>query len=193
MNSWFLVSVSPAAALSAIVFASLGVGLLYARSRRKVGVLWCWLGWGLIVASSWFWQRALGFDRGIVLALLWPALMALTLIAWGADWRAALQPVVTRTGRLREYGAASWRYRSRRWLLAGPVSFLATTVLAMGWFAHSQWSDANRLVGAALLLVVLWPLAMTWSSSDSRLWRPLAVNVAALALGGGLLLYRTGG
>ena len=94
-------------------------------------------------------------------------------------------------------GAATVRYShgeipSGRTDTLGPSVTALTTGLVMGWFAQSQWSDANRLVGAALFLVILWPLAIVWSSADPRLWRPLLACVT-LILGGCALIYRVGG
>lgn len=193
MNSWFIASVSPMALLLAGLLSTAGMILLYGCWQRKVHPIWHWVAWATIALSILPWQQALGFDRGVAVAPLWLVLVAFLLIAGGASWREALRPAVIRTGKTRPGRQISWGRRSLRWLLAGPLSLLAVTVLVMSWFAHSHWNDANRLVGAALLLVILWPLAMVWSIADPRLWRPLLVSVVALILGGCLLLYRTGG
>ena len=193
MNSWFVASISPVALLLAGLLSTAGMVLLYRCWRRKNGPVWLWIAWGIIVVSIWPWQRALGFDRGIAVAPLWLALVAFLLIAGGANWRAALRPFVIHTGRSRPAEQIPWGRRSLRWLLAGPLYLLATTGLVMGWFAQSQWSDANRLVGAALFLVILWPLAIVWSSADPRLWRPFLASVTALILGGCALFLRVGG
>ena len=181
------------ALLLAGLLSTAGMVLLYRRWRRKNGPVWLWLAWGIMVVSIWPWQQAFGFDRGIAVAPLWLALVAFLLIAGGANWRAGLRPVVIHTGRARPGEQIPWGRRSLRWLLAGPLCLLATTGLVMGWFAQSQWSDANRLVGAALFLVILWPLAIVWSSVDPRLWRPLLASVVALILGGCALFLRVGG
>lgn len=193
MNSWFVASISPVALLLAGLFSTAGMVLLYLCWRRKNGPVWLWLAWGIIAVSIWPWQQALGFDRGLAVAPLWSALVAFLLIARGANWRAALRPAVIHTGRSRPGEQRPWGHRLLRWLLAGPLFLLATIGLVMGWFAQSQWSDANRLVGAALFLVILWPLAIVWSSTDPRLWRPLLACVAVLILSGCALLYRVGG
>lgn len=189
MNSWFFHAVSPAPLALAVVLSSVAPGLLYHCWRTSKGGLPLAVAWGLIGASPWSWMQAFGFDRGAVMALLCLGLGALLSIASQSHWREALRPATIRTGNNgRQPSAASWRRRTARWLLAGPLSLLAVTALTMGWFAQTDWREANRLVAALLSVVLLWPVMMTWSSADPRLWRPLLANGAAFVIGCSLLL-----
>jgi hypothetical protein len=60
-----------------------------------------------------------------------------------------------------------------RTFAAGPVGYAAALAVSTVLVSRLGWSDADRLVTALCLLVVLWGVAMVWSCTARRPATPL--------------------
>jgi hypothetical protein len=119
------------------------------------------------------------------------ALAPLGVVAQGATWREA------RKARDRSALAPEpLEGTSRAWrgwvkgLLAGPLGMTAAMGIA---FCYAVWMPGavqTRLLIAALLVPLLWGLAMTWTLADQRLLRSTAVLAGTSMLGFGLAFLK---
>lgn len=157
--------------------------------RRTVFVL---SAWALLAAAFIPWAMAAGADKGAAFAV-----MVLMLAGTALVLRAGMQHAgngrraTEREARTNDAADADggWRLLSRRiavFLLAGPVSFAVSIVLAACVFAAwnvTSGSAANRLAAVMLFVPFAWSVLAVYATYDAPL-RQRSVVVFALLFAG---------
>lgn len=131
--------------------------------------------------AHWPWFIAFGVDRGWALAAILPGLIALLLIALRTPWRERNQADrrSAKTARSQPLSAS----QSTPWytpipnlllqiLVVGLLSLSAAFGAALAVYALLDTSLVNRMMAAASVALLLWPVLMVWSRSHDSLVKP---------------------
>jgi hypothetical protein len=181
-------------AAPALVIAGAGGGWLLRmswRDRQRERPALVAAGWALLVAGAVGAGLVLGVMSGIAAALALAPLGVLGVVAQGATWREArkARDRSTLAPEPLEGTSRAWRGWVKG-LLAGPLGMTAAMGIA---FCYAVWMPGavqTRLLIAALLVPLLWGLAMTWTLADQRLLRSTAVLAGTSMLGFGLAFLK---
>jgi hypothetical protein len=185
---WYARFIDSGALLPASALTLAGVVLLFlAWRRRERSVAMLAVAWALIAVSYRFWARAAGFDSGATIGTVLLMVAAIIFVLINGEWRSKSPQRAERDGPAKSAleGQRPEPGRGRRALLrllaAGPLAFLAGLGLSMLIVAAAPWSEADRIVLGACLLLILWPVAMVWSCATHRPQRS-ALALAAIAV-----------
>jgi hypothetical protein len=170
----------------AVAAAALGVGLLRLAWSRRSGARLGAAGWLALAAGAPAW-RASGadWDKAVAFAALAPSLVALAVVALGAELKRPHRRKPPRTVQRAAPPPApgSRRIALARLALAGPAAGAAALAAAALVALRAPWSEADRLVAAGFLLPIGWAAGCVWATTDARLAR-VAAGLAAVAAGG---------
>ncbi|TNE62563.1 MAG: hypothetical protein EP335_12055 [Alphaproteobacteria bacterium] len=166
MDTTILISIVPALALS-------GAGLVCAyrgwqlRGGKNGGWLLAMVAlWAL---STWFWCRGFGVEIGIPLALETASLVAFAGILLRAERRA---PKESRDRVAEPPAPHPWRRTLGfvRFLIAGPVAFVAAMAVAVVVATQAPINEQTRLVLAGLMIPTLWAILIVAALVVRRLY-----------------------
>ncbi|WP_062064289.1 hypothetical protein [Cellvibrio sp. OA-2007] len=178
MNSLFLSTVNPWFSLLALLLIAAGVGLLY-RAWLQPKRHWPLIaaGWGVLILAHWPWFAAFGVDRGWALAAMLPGLIALLLIALRTPWHER-QLADRRSDKSARPAQPSPPWYSQvpgllvQILVTGLLSLSAALGVALVVYALLDTSLVNRMMAAASVALLLWPVLIVWSRSRDSLVKP---------------------
>lgn len=188
--SMFLSSIDPLGSLLGLCLLLLGIGLLHAawqRPQRHWPLISA--GWLSIALAYWPWMSAAGFDKGAALASLLPGLLALLVIIFRTDWRGHTKAPVAARAATKAVITSSWQRLAlsltQRILVVGLLSLSAAIGIGLTVYALLDASLVNRVISAALVVLLVWPALMVWSQSRVSLLKP-ALWFVGISLGGWL-------
>src|SRR5579859_118922 len=142
-----------------------GVALIW-RSWLRPRRFWpgLALGWGLAGSALPLWACEFGADRGVAMGLLAISTAGLAIAGFSGRREGPLDAPGT-DGALPRPG---WGWL-KVLLLAGPVSFAASSALELLYAGHGPGPEADRLVIGTLILAPLaWAIGMILASTDRR-------------------------
>ena len=181
MNSWFLSTVNLPLCIFGSLFCLLGLGAIYSAWQQKCR---SWpliaLGWSLWLLSVCHWALAFGADRGCFITPLILGCAALLLIISKAVWRQLQQQPPT-LNRLQSSRLAQCKTQppgqglgrcAQALIITGLLPLTAALGLAFTLFALVDFSIVNRLVAAAFVVLVFWPVFILWSRASSKPVKP---------------------
>jgi hypothetical protein len=163
-----------------VVVAAVGAALLLRGAWKDRTATRPWRivgGWLLIAAVLVLPGFALGPARGPFIALALVSVAALAVVIQGVQIRQArgrgdksLAPEPS------DRPSKVWR-GWLRWLLAGPIGFVAAMGVAICYAVWMPGAAQTRLVIGGLMVPVLWGGAMAWTLADDKILRATAVLV----------------
>lgn len=173
---------------SLIGIAAIGAGCLSLRRgwsgshKSTLRRLWVIAGWLLIAAGLYVYVMLYGAERGGALMLCVLGIAAFGVVAFSysrkplrkSAARAPLAPSLR--------GSRVWA-GVIRFLLAGPVSFIAATGIGLAIAIQAPMNEADRLILGGSLVPFLWGGGMAWTLADDKVIRAMIVLLGAGAAG----------
>lgn len=161
-----------------------GVACLFGAWRKRFAEAWqpVPVGWGLLLASGWFWVAGTGVEFGVSLTLLVAPLFAWAFVAANRSRR----PRRRRgdAGPPKPNAAPqSWPRHALLLVLAVPVAAVASAFLAVTLSMALPIPVVDAMVVVIVLVPLLWGCAAWWVCAESRLVRPAAALLLTAALG----------
>ncbi|MEH3158334.1 MAG: hypothetical protein PGN08_04980 [Sphingomonas taxi] len=177
-------------AVAALMLAGVGSGTILrsAWSARGAAHGRVAAGWAVVAGAIAVAMVMRGPALGLAIAATTLPLGVLIVVGRGAVRRNVRAPRGGERAPEPLQGRSRWWRGAVRFVLAGPLGMLAAMGVA---FCYASWAPgavATRLLIAALLVPLLWGLAMTWTLADQRLLRAAGVLAATIAAGFGLAL-----
>jgi hypothetical protein len=162
----------------------------------------------LLIASGVLWQQSYGAEFGLTFLAIASALMAMMLIGitsekfkqnnrnkteslqTEAEVKKTLRTKHSNQFKPRQVNFQAWPIYARRvgtFLVAGPVTFVFSTVICLLLVMALPGELANTLVIAAFLLPIMWSLGACWILSQPKRIRPSMI-MAGVSMVGSLIL-----
>jgi hypothetical protein len=172
----------------ALALGLAGVACLFGAWCKRIAEAWRPVpaGWGLLLASGWFWIAGTGAEFGVTLTLLVASVLAWVFVAANRSRRPR-----------RGHGAAgppkpnadpqSWPRHALLLLLAVPVAAVASALLAVAVSMALPIPVVDAMVTVIVLVPLLWGCAACWVCAESRLIRPAAAMLLSAVLGAAVI------
>lgn len=190
VSTWYLNFVERDALLLAAAILVAGLAALYfawRRSQRNPALVTS--GWLLIAGSLYYWVPAAGFDAGPAMGTVVLMLTAIAIVLATGQWRSNGRkqvPPKNESSVLQDVDVER-RHRTihtgSRFVAAGPLALSAALAIAMLMVARSSWTPADRLMGAAGLMLLLWAAGMVWVCATRKLVAPVVAMIACIFVG----------
>ncbi|PWK51850.1 hypothetical protein [Pleionea mediterranea] len=162
----------------------------------------------LLIASGVLWQQSYGAEFGLTFLAITSALMAMMLIGitsekfkqnnrnkaeslqTEAEMKKTLKAKHSNQFKPRQVTFQAWPIYARRvgtFLVAGPVTFVFSTVICLLLVMALPGELANTLVIAAFMLPIMWSLGACWILSQPKRIRPSMI-MAGVSMVGSMIL-----